>query len=52
MLTVVPKGKAKTVAAMLKAIHDQEDRPAALSKAADMVQKLAAMKLAAAAQIV
>jgi len=52
VLTAVPRGKAKVVAAMLKAIHAQEDRQAALRKAADVVEKLEAMKLSKAAQIV
>ena len=52
VFTAVPKGKVKTVAAMLKAIHAQEDRQAALRKAEDVVTKLEAMKLGKAAQIV
>jgi transposase-like protein len=52
VFTAVPKGKVKAVAAMLKAIHAQEDRPAALRKAEDVVAKLEAMKLGKAAQIV
>jgi len=52
VLTVVPKGKAKAVAAMLKAIHAQEDRQAALRKADDVAGKLEALKLSAAAQVV
>jgi len=52
VFTAVPKGKVKTVAAMLKAIHAQEDRQAALRKAEDVVAKLEAMKLGKAAQIV
>jgi putative transposase len=52
VFTAVPKGKVKAVAAMLKAIHAQEDRQAALRKAADVVAKLGAMKLGKAAQIV
>jgi putative transposase len=52
VFTVVPKGKVKAVAAMLKAIHAQEDRQAALRKAEDVVAKLEAMKLGKAAQIV
>jgi putative transposase len=52
VFTAVPKGKVKAVAAMLKAIHAQEDRPAALRKAADVTEKLEAMKLGKAAQIV
>ena len=35
---------------MLKAIHAQEDRPAALQKAQDVHKKLLAMKLAKAAE--
>jgi putative transposase len=52
VFTAVPKGKVKAVAAMLKAIHAQEDRQAARRKAADVVEKLEAMKLGKAAQIV
>jgi transposase-like protein len=52
VFTAVPKGKVKAVAAMLKAIHAQEDRQAARRKAADVVDKLEAMKLGKAAQIV
>ena len=52
VLTVVPKGKAKAVAAMLKAIHAQEDREAALRKGEDVAQKLEALRLTAAAQVV
>lgn len=52
VLTAVPRGKAKVVAAMLKAIHAQEDRQAALRKAEDVAEKLEAMKLSKAAQIV
>jgi putative transposase len=52
VFSVVPKGKVKEVAAMLKAIHAQEDRQAALSKAADVAAKLEAMKLSKAAGVV
>jgi len=52
VLTVVPTRKASEVVAMLKAIHAQEDRPAAEKKAADVVTKLQGMKLAKAAKIV
>ena len=45
VLTVVPKGKSRDAAAMLKAIHAQEDCPAAQRKAADVVLKLREMKL-------
>ncbi len=50
--TVVPTGKVKEVATMLKAIHAQEDAQAAREKAAQVVEKLRAMKLARAAEIV
>lgn len=52
VLTAVPTGKAREVAAMLKAIHAQEDREAAEKKATDVVTKLQGMKLAKAARIV
>jgi putative transposase len=52
VFTVTPTGKAKEVAAMLKAIHAQEDRQAAGDKAALVVEKLLAMKLTKAAAIV
>ena len=50
--TAVPTGKVKEVATMLKAIHAQEDAQAAREKAAQVVEKLRAMKLARAAEIV
>jgi len=52
VFTVVPKGKAKEVAAMLKAIHAQEDRAAAREKAVAVAAKLEAMRLGQAAEIV
>lgn len=52
VLRLAPKGKAKEVAAMLKAIHAQEDREAALKKAEDVVLKLEAMRLGKAAALV
>jgi transposase-like protein len=48
----VPKAKVKEVAAMLKAIHAQEDRAAALAKAEQVVEKLESMKLRQAAETV
>jgi transposase-like protein len=48
----VPNAKVREVAAMLKAIHAQESREAAEAKAADVVTKLRAMKLAKAAELV
>lgn len=52
VFTVVPKGKRKEVAAMLKAIHAQEDREAAQEKIKSVVKKLKNMKLSNAASIV
>jgi len=52
VFTATPKGKVKEVAAMLKAIHAQEDRQAAREKARVIVTKLRAMRLAKAANIV
>lgn len=52
VLSEVPKRKSKDVAAMLKAIHAQEDRPAAEQKVRAVVAKLQAMKLAKAATCV
>lgn len=49
---VVTKGKVKEVAAMLKAIHAQEDRAAARAKADQVIEKLESMKLGQAANIV
>jgi len=49
---VVPRGKVKEVAAMLKAIHAQEDRQAARAKAEAVVEKLAGMRLSQAASVV
>jgi transposase-like protein len=50
VLSVVPRGKMKEVAAMLKAIHAQEDKQAAKEKAENIADKLEAMKLKKAAQ--
>jgi len=52
VFTAVPKGKVKEVAAMLKAIHAQEDRKEAAKKATSVVKKLKAMKLSKAADTV
>jgi transposase-like protein len=49
---VVPHGKVRDVAALVKAIHAQEDREAALAKAGQVVAKLQAMRLGKAAAIV
>ncbi len=52
VLRLVPQGKSKESAAMLKAIHAQEDREAALKKAEDVALKLEAMRLDKAATLV
>ena len=52
VFTVVPRSKIKNVAAMLKAIHAQEDRTAAEEKVTAVVKKLRSMKLSKAAQLV
>lgn len=52
VFTVIPKGKRKEVAAMLRAIHAQEDRAAARQKSADVAKKLEKMRLRKAATIV
>ena len=52
VFTVTPKGKMKMVAAMLKAIHAQEDLQAAREKSEAVVTKLELMKLGKAAKIV
>jgi len=48
----VPKGKTKTVSAMIKAIHAQEDLEAARKKAEDVAVKLIEMKLKGAAEFI
>lgn len=50
--TMVPKGKVREVAAMLKAVHAQEDREAARAKAAQVAIKLREMRLGSAAELV
>jgi putative transposase len=52
VFTAVPKAKVKDVAAMLKAIHAQEDREAAEEKIRAVIKKLKAMRLANAAKII
>ncbi|MCW7077243.1 MAG: IS256 family transposase [Candidatus Syntrophoarchaeum sp.] len=52
VFTMVPKGKVKEVAAMLKAIHAQEDRQAAEEKISAVIKKLRKMRLTNAAEIV
>lgn len=50
VFSVVPRVKGKEVARMLKAIHAQENKTAALEKAAQVTQKLKEMKLGKAAE--
>jgi transposase-like protein len=52
VFTNVPSTKVKDVAAMLKAIHAQEDREAALEKSRLVIEKLKVMKLSIAAKTV
>lgn len=46
VFTNVPTAKVKDVAAMLKAIHAQEDRQAALEKAQAVAEKLKSHEIA------
>lgn len=50
VFSVTPKHQVRQVAALLKAIHGQEDREAALEKSRQVVEKLRAMKLRKAAE--
>jgi len=50
VFSVVPRGKVKQVAMMLKAIHASEDREAAAEKAKAVVEKLEVLKLRQAAK--
>ena len=52
VFTAVPKSKVRIVAAMLKAIHAQEDREAAEEKIHSVVKKLRALKLNKASRLV
>lgn len=52
VFTVTPRGKWREVAAMLKAIHAQEDKQAARNKGQDVVAKLRKLKLGKAADVV
>ena len=52
VFSVVPKGKIREVAAMLKAIHAQENREQAMAKAQYVEAKLTEMKLKKAAVMV
>ena len=50
VFSLVPKGKVKEVAAMLKAVHAQEDIESARRKAQEIVVKLKEMKLTKASE--
>jgi putative transposase len=52
VFTLVPKGRVREVAAMLKAIHAQESAADAKVKAAQVVAKLRKLKLTRAAELV
>jgi putative transposase len=52
VFTMVPRGKIREVAAMLKAIHAQEDRDEALKKARSVTKKLDKMKLKKASKMI
>jgi len=52
VLTAVPSGKIREVAAMLKAIHAQEDLASAQAKAQQVVTKLREMRLGKAAELI
>jgi transposase-like protein len=52
VFTLIPRGKMKEVAGMLKAIHAQEDRKEALRKAKAVSEKLQKMKLKSASELV
>ena len=52
VFSLVPTGKVREVAAMLKAIHAQEDRASATTKATVVAAKLEVMKLGKAAELV
>lgn len=52
VFSVVPRGKVKEVAAMLKAIHAQEDQAAARVKGEAVVAKLEGLRLGKAAEMV
>jgi putative transposase len=52
VFTVVPRGKAREVAAMLKAIQAQEDQASAQAKAVAVAEKLEGLRLGQAAALV
>jgi putative transposase len=52
IFTMVPRGKVKEVAGMVKAIHAQEDAKEALKKSKAVAEKLQKMKLKNAAELI
>lgn len=52
VLNAIPAGKVKHITTMLKAIHAQEDKQAALQKAEQIVEKLRILKMEKAARII
>ncbi len=52
IFTVIPHGKVKYVATMLKAIHAQEDKQAAREKVQAVIEKLKEIKLSKAAEMI
>jgi putative transposase len=52
VFSLVPKGKVREVASMLKAIHAQEDKESAMMKAQQVSEKLSAMKLVKASEYI
>lgn len=52
VFTIVPKSMVKVVAAMLKAIHAQEDRETAEVKVIAVVKKISSMRLTQADKLV
>src|SRR6516162_3928684 len=52
VMRVVPTGKVREVLALLKAVHAQEDRAAALAKVGQVVAKLEGLRLGKAAELV
>ena len=51
VFSLIPRGRMREVAAMLKAIHAQEDRKETTAKVATVIGKLREMKLAKAADL-
>jgi putative transposase len=52
IFTMIPRGRVKEVAGMVKAIHAQEDSKEALKKSKTVIEKLQKMKLRNAAELI